>query len=163
MPWNRPEMRSQMKPLPPIHCHLILLVKLSSFSTAGGDALRPISKCHKPHLKRNKRMYLFCAQIGSMENQNFWELPDVLWRKFLDRKSENPENDVMYACAWVPFTGILNIFPAKTFDVPSKPPEIISNQIIFNRYSCSLFSETIIWSFSCTNCRYEANWLFNFI
>lgn len=38
--------------------------------------------------------------------------------------SEKPENDVMYAWACVPLTGMLNSFPANTFDVPSKPPEI---------------------------------------
>lgn len=32
------------------------------------------------------------------------------------------ENDVIYAWAWVPFTGILNIFPASKLLVPSNPP-----------------------------------------
>lgn len=50
-------------------------------------------------------------------------LPVVLCGKVRVANSSVPENDVIYACAWVPFTGILNSFPANTFDVPSKPPE----------------------------------------
>lgn len=49
-------------------------------------------------------------------------LPVVLCRKVLVVNSAMPENDVMYAWACVPFTGILKSLPANTFDVPSKPP-----------------------------------------
>lgn len=49
-------------------------------------------------------------------------LPVVLCLKLTVFNSAMPENDVMYACACVPRTGMLNNFPAKTFDVPSKPP-----------------------------------------
>lgn len=39
-------------------------------------------------------------------------------------KSSKLPKDVMYACACVPHTGILNSFPAKTLLVPSNPPVI---------------------------------------
>lgn len=49
-------------------------------------------------------------------------LPVVLCLRLTFFNSSMPENDVMYACAWVPLTGILKSFPASTLDVPSKPP-----------------------------------------
>lgn len=50
-------------------------------------------------------------------------LPVSLWRMLRVFSSAKPLNDVMYACACVPFTGMPNILPASTFEVPSKPPE----------------------------------------
>jgi hypothetical protein len=48
--------------------------------------------------------------------------PPVFGSKILLRKSVNPLNDVMYAWACVPLTGILKSLPAKTLLVPSNPP-----------------------------------------
>lgn len=53
-----------------------------------------------------------------------FNLPVSLWRILTVFNSSKPENDVMYAWAWVPLTGIWKSLPASTFDVPSKPPEI---------------------------------------
>lgn len=48
------------------------------------------------------------------------------------RNSLRPVNEVMYACAWVPFTGMLNSLPARTLLVPSKPPTI-NNSLVYER------------------------------
>lgn len=38
-------------------------------------------------------------------------------------------NDVIYACACVPLTGMLNILPANTLLVPSNPPKTKINEM----------------------------------
>ena len=45
-------------------------------------------------------------------------------------RSLAPVKEVTKACAWVPFTGMLNSFPAKTLLVPSNPPETVQTDSI---------------------------------
>lgn len=66
--------------------------------------------------------FLYCEK-NSTEQKFRQKIPVVLCRRLTFFNSSMPEKDVMYACACVPLTGILNNFPASTFDVPSKPPK----------------------------------------
>jgi len=53
------------------------------------------------------------------------------------------ENDVIYAWACVPFTGILNIFPASKLLVTSNPPvkkQLLKNALI---YDVKIFTQII--------------------